>query len=518
LTDPESDGRHRRSFALGLALALLLSLLAVVDATGARAATSGGSIIVLEPTATWPELDPATNTADAGDQDIMNAIYGELFEQGPRGTILPDLATGYKFSDNNLAVTITIRQGVKFQDGTPFTAQAVQSSIQRDLLPASACLCASDFKAVKSVTTNGPDQVVLNLSTPFAPIIEAFIDEAPNWTVSPTALAAEPVATFAQNPVGAGPFEVVSNAASSKLVLKRNPTYWKAGEPSLDSLTFESIGNTQSAYEALQSGAAQIIDPDTDPQQLIQAAKQFNVYNSAPRSAEWVQINPTVAPFDNLEAREAIYYATDAKSLLKVIGDGYGSVTESPTGSGDLFYEPQVPGYRTYNLDKAKALVKQLGGLSFSLVDVESPVSDPLMEALQAEYEQAGMTVTLGLDSLTTIVGLYNTNSWEISLEGGGEVDPALGVGGLGTRFDGFLGNVKDTTLNALIAKSTAVISDAARAPLYRQIFKRISDQAYGPYLYVTPFGLIAAKSVRGIKMETGPIGAIVNWESISTS
>ncbi|MCL2393763.1 MAG: ABC transporter substrate-binding protein [Acidimicrobiaceae bacterium] len=502
-----------------LSLALILSTAGLVSGAGAgqASAQTGGSLVVLEPAATWAELDPATNTADAGDQDIMNAIYGELFEQGPHGTLVPDLATGYKFSNGSKTVTISLRPGVKFSDGTPFDAQAVTASIQRDLNPKNACLCISDFSDVTSVTAEGNDKVQLHLKAPFAPIMEAFVDEAPNWTVSPTALAKMGTNAFAQKPVGAGPFTVASNSASVKLALKKNPLYWKKGEPLLDNLTFQSANSTQTALEALQSGAAQVIDPDTDPASLLLAAKDgFKVYNSAPRSANWVQINPTIAPFNNLKAREAIYYATDSAALLKVIGDNYGTVAEAPTGSGDRFFEKTVPGYRTYNLAKAKALVQQLGGLTFTLVDVTSPTSQPLMEALQTEYRAAGMNVTLGLDSLTTIVGLYQHNSWEISLEGGGEVDPALGVGGFGTRFDGFLGNVKDPTLNSLIAQSTATTNNATRKKLTFEIYKRISDQAYGPYLYVTPFAAVAAKSVKGMTVQTGPIGAIVNWEKVS--
>ena len=80
-------------------------------------------------------LDPATNTDAVPNQDMMEAIYGQLFMLGPGGKIQPDLATGYTFSPDAKNVTITLRQGVKFSDGTPFNAQAVVFNWNRDFGP-----------------------------------------------------------------------------------------------------------------------------------------------------------------------------------------------------------------------------------------------------------------------------------------------------------------------------------------------------------------------------------------------
>ncbi|MGH3291933.1 MAG: ABC transporter substrate-binding protein, partial [Trebonia sp.] len=89
----------------------------------------GGSITVLESkgySGDWPDgLDPASNVDAIPNQDMMEAIYGQLFMLGPGGKIEPDLATGYSFTPDAKTVTITLRKGVKFSDGTPFNAQAV---------------------------------------------------------------------------------------------------------------------------------------------------------------------------------------------------------------------------------------------------------------------------------------------------------------------------------------------------------------------------------------------------------
>src|SRR5580693_342741 len=99
----------------------------------------GGSITVLESkgySGDWPYgLDPATNVDAIPNQDMMEAIYGQLFMLGPGGKVQPDLATAYTFSPDAKTVTITLRQGVKFTDGTPFNAQAVIDNWNRDFGP-----------------------------------------------------------------------------------------------------------------------------------------------------------------------------------------------------------------------------------------------------------------------------------------------------------------------------------------------------------------------------------------------
>src|SRR5216683_958108 len=100
---------------------------------------------------------------------FMDAIYGELFELGSGGKIIDDLATGYAFSNGGKTVTIDLRHGVSFTDGTPFNAAAVAFNIKRDL--ASPCTCKPTTWTVTSITTPDPYTVVLNLAQPDGALI-----------------------------------------------------------------------------------------------------------------------------------------------------------------------------------------------------------------------------------------------------------------------------------------------------------------------------------------------------------
>jgi peptide/nickel transport system substrate-binding protein len=251
----------------------VLAMVAVAGA-GAPAATAmgkltgeaprtGGTMTVLETTGyagAWPAgLDPATNTSDSADDPYMEAIYGDLFQPESGGKMVPDLATGYKFTDGRKNVAIFLRHRVTFQDGTPFNAAAVAWNIRRTLSPksADACGCNTSFP-LASVTTSGDYTVVLHLKEVFAPIIGAFAQEGPDWIASPTAFKKMGEKAFELKPVGAGPFEVVSDVQNSTLSLKKFDGYWQKGHPYLNGLVFKTIGSDESAVEAMDAGEAQL--------------------------------------------------------------------------------------------------------------------------------------------------------------------------------------------------------------------------------------------------------------------
>src|SRR5690349_24953623 len=210
---PGAAGRTRRSGRTGQAerpwrtvrhllpgaAALLLAVVTAACGGGGTSSSgttqpstapkAGGSLTVLEGAGfagDWPAgLDPATNINGAADQSYMDAIYGELFELGPKGKIINDLATGYSFSNDAKTITITLRQGVKFTDGTPFNADAVVWNIKRDLK--SACTCKPTWP-VKSVTATGPYAVQIVLAAPDGAFINQIVDSTADWIASPTAV------------------------------------------------------------------------------------------------------------------------------------------------------------------------------------------------------------------------------------------------------------------------------------------------------------------------------------------
>jgi peptide/nickel transport system substrate-binding protein len=476
----------------------------------------------------WPTgLDPATNTNGAANQDLMNSIYGNLFELGAGGKITGDLASGYSFADGGKTLTIHIRPGVKFTDGTPFNAAAVEYNFTRDI--ASPCTCSPKGAgwplAKVGVTTPNASTVQLHYLQPFAPAVDDFIDSDVNWIASPTALKKMGGQAFKITPVGAGPFVVVSDHLSSQLVLKKNPNYWQAGHPLLDQLTFKSIGGDEAAYEAMLAGQAQAYVDMSTPA-IIKESKSnsaLTVTQQSSTSPYDLQLNTSIPPFNNRLAREAIYYATDTQSIATHIFDNQFPITQSFTGPGGLFYEPTIPGYRTYDLAKAKALVKQLGGLTVSLDTINVLVATQTTEALQSQWAQAGIKATIHSYDLAPLIQQFQSGKWQGFVQTAGSWDPAAGVGvyfrfGSKSPFSG----VHDPKLDGLLLQAAGTLASSPRAKLYASAAKYISDQADGPFLFAWAPSQIAKRGVSGPGLTT-PLPAVVVsanvlWEDVSNS
>jgi peptide/nickel transport system substrate-binding protein len=489
------------------------------------AAGSGGSLTVLLNQGyegAWPTgLDPDTNTNGAANQDLMNSIYGNLFELGPKGKIIDDLATGYSFSDGNDQVNITIRKGVKFSNGDPFTAANVAANITRDLAGTCSCKPTWPGLATPAVTSSG-NVVEIHFTAPYATLIHSFIDSTPNWIADLKAEQSEGENTYQTTPIGAGPFTVVSDTLSQEIVLKRNPTYWQKGHPLLSNLTFKTVANDEAGYEALTAGQGQVYIDASTPSILAEAAKKYNVVEEASTSPYDIQLNTLIPPFNNQLAREAIYYATNAKQIVNKLFGGKYPLTQSFTAPGGLFYEQKVPGYIGYNLAKAKAIVKQLGGLTVNLFTIDVPVADETDEELAAQWEAAGITVT-GLNeyTLTPLIGAFVGGKWQAALQTAGSWDPAAGVG-VAFRFSSTspFSGVHDKSLDTLLNDGAGSFNNKTRAKDYAAAAAYMAKQAYGPFLFSWAPDQIFAKNVSGPGLST-PLPAVVVssnvlWEDVA--
>jgi peptide/nickel transport system substrate-binding protein len=335
------------------------------------------------------------------------------------------------------------------------------------------------------ITATGPYQVSLTLTYVDAPFINALQGSVFDWIASPTAEQKMGEKAFALTPVGAGPFTVVSDTPDSELVLKRNPLYWQKGLPYLSSLTFKTVAGDEQALTAMEANSGQAYEGMSTPQ-LVSAFKAKFVTTAEPSTSPYdIQLNTKIAPFKNILAREAIYYATNAALLDKSLFSDTYPVGESFTAPAGLFYEQTVPGYITYDLAKAKALVKKLGGLSFNLGTINVPTAIEMNEAIQTEWEAAGMKVTLSDYDLTGLIGAFTGGKWQAMLQTAGAYDPGTGVG-VCFRFcstSPFTG-VWDPKLNGLLIGAASTTNQGQRLADYDAAAAYIAKNAYGPFLF----------------------------------
>ena len=505
---------------------------------------SGGQITVLENkgyAGDWPAgLDPATDPSSVPNQDMMEAIYGQLFELGANGQAIPDLATGYTFSPDAKDVTITLRQGVTFSDGTPFNAQAVIFNWNRDFGPLVAKSGAPalnwpvarvDPKNPNSTpvkgayAATGPYTVVVHQARPNAAFINQLYDSIGTWMVSPAAVQKQSEQAFAKNPVGAGPFTVVSATPGSVLVTKKNPTYWDTGKPYLDGITFKTVGGDQAALEAMLAGQAQVYGFLGETALIKQATQHFQVLDEPGTSPYDLQLNTAIPPFNDPKARQAIYAATNfAPILAHVFGNRY-PVVEGFTGPGGICYQQYVPGYQGYNPALAKQLVQQsalknttiqLGTINFS------PVALDTQQALATEWAAVGIKTSLASWNLTGLIQAFmknNGKAWQSMIQTAGAFDPAAAIG-VAFRFSSFspFSGVHDPKLDTMINQAASYTDLSKRCQFYNQAQEYIAKNYYGPFYFSLNPTAVSAKGVAGPGL-TSPLPAVavtptIPWEN----
>ncbi len=513
---------------------------------------AGGSITVLESSGysgAWSTLDPAKNKEGAATQDFMVAIYGQLFQLGPGGKIEPDLATGYTFSPDAKDVTITLRQGVKFTDGTDFNAQAVDYNWERDLgtigisnglnpawsikmqapppgskPPPPGAPPAPQPPAKGAIEVTGPYTIVVHQTVPNGAFVNQLFDSIATWIASPTALQKQGDA-FGQSPVGAGPFTVASNTPNNLLIVKKNPNYWQAGRPYLDQITFKTVGSDEAAYEAMLAGQGQVYENMSTNQLIDQSAQHFQVENNLATSAYDLQLNTAVPPFDKPAARQAIYAATNFQPILQHLFGGKYPIVQGFTGPGGICYQQNVPGYQGYNPTLAKQLIQQTGldKQTIQLGTIALSTAQQSMQALATEWEAVGLHVKQTSWPLSGLIAAFEANggkSWQSMVQTAGAYDPAAAIG-VNFRFNSkspFSG-VHDPKLDGFLASAQASADPGVRCGFYNQAAEYIAKNYYGPFFFAFSPANISVHGVAGPGLSS-PLATVavvptIPWEDV---
>jgi peptide/nickel transport system substrate-binding protein len=498
---------------------------------------AGGTLTVLEGkgfSGDWPlGLTPWTNTTGAADQDYYNAVYGQLFELGENGKVIDDLASSATPSNGGKTWTIKLRPNVVFSDGSPFNADAVLWNWSKDLQ--SACTCAPAWGIARASTKPGAAPapgaikklddltVQVNLTAPDGAFLNQMFDSIPNWIASPTAYNKTTPTKFAQYPVGAGPFTVVSDTFSNQIVFKKNPKYWQPGRPYLDNLIFKSVGTDEAAYEALLAGQGQVYTDMSTPALLKESAQKFHVLNQLGTSPYDLQLNTKIPPFNNVKARQAIYAATDFAPILKnVFANAYPAV-QGFTGPGGICFNASVPGYQGYDPTLAKQLVAESGlaNAPIQLGTITNQVAQNTTEALKAEWAAVGIkNVSIASWDLNGLIQAFIGGKWQAMIQTAGSYDPAAGVG-VGFRFlstSPFSG-VHDSRLDSMLTKAQSLTVTADRCAIYNQAAAYIAKNFYGPFYFSFAPANVSISGVGGPGLST-PLPAVVVtptvlWEDV---
>ncbi len=473
---------------------------------------AGGAEIVISLNADPPKLDPAQSSAFV-DRQVLNNICDKLADIDPQGKIIPMLATAWKISDDKLTYTFTLREGVKFHDGTDFNADAVKANLARDMTDKSPR--RTELSSVQSVAVVDPKTVKITLKQPFAPFLSVLTDRS-GMIVSPKA-AQDMGDDFLTKPVCSGPFMFQDRVKGDHITLVRNPNYWQPGLPKAAKLTYKIFTDPNVELVNLRSGQADFIDsvPAKEVPNVQQDSK-FAIVNQPGFGYQGIYLNVTKPPLDNKGVRKAIDLLIDRDALVKVVFNGTATPGHSPFAPSQFAFGDSDK-YVPPNLDQAKKLLADAGvsNVSFTLKTGTAPVNVQVAQLIQNFLKPAGIDMQIEKLEFGTQLDQTDKGDFQASALGwSGRPDPDLNI--YDFMFTGGANNssqFSNATVDAQLKVARAESDEAKRKAAYDQVMQIVNDQVPYVYLYhqnnvfamsaqVTGFTYVADGIIRAANMD----------------
>jgi peptide/nickel transport system substrate-binding protein len=358
-------------------------------------------------------FDPAS-TEDDPSIFVELQLFDRLVKlNAANNGVEPELATAWTVAPDGLSATFTLRQGIKFSDGSPLTAEDVVFSLTRAIDPKGSW--GFLFSPVKSVTKVDDKTVKLNMSEPFAPLLPALSTFA--GSIYSKANFEKWGKDAAQHPLGTGAYMLESWQKGAQLALTKNPNYWQPGKPKVDRIVFRVVADDNTRVLQLRSGQVDIIDfvPPNQVEPLMGAGLKIHKVDGT--ATLRYTLNETVKPLDEANVRCAMAHAIDRAAVAKNLYFGLATVARSLLPSSTLYYDGNADP-QTYDLAKAKALLAKSSVPNGFTVAVNVPAGNQhrqdTAQIWAAGLKQIGITLKIEQLEPTTLIQMRNAEKYSI--------------------------------------------------------------------------------------------------------
>ena len=318
---------------------------------------------------TFTTMDP-WNATDTLSQAVAKSFYEGLFKFDREMNVVPSLAESAESSPDGMQHVVHLRRGVKFHDGTTFTAEAVKANFDRITTPGSTLKRFFLFENVASLKVLDPYTVRFTLKRPNSAFINRLAHPSAVM-ICPKSLSEKEV-SIAFHPCGTGPFVMKNYNPSDVLRVEKNPNYWRAGYPKLDAITWRPVVENSTRVAMALTGEADYAFPLPSEQvKMVKDKGTLRVDVTPSIMLRFVEMNLTKPVFKDVRVRQALNYAVNKEALVKVPWP----------------YDPQ----------KAKALLKEAGYPNGFEVELWSgynhTTASKIIQFLQQQLAQVGVKV-----------------------------------------------------------------------------------------------------------------------------
>ena len=439
------------------------------------------------------------NSAERNASNVAWQLFDSLVWINDDAVVEPALASSWEVSDDGKVYTFTLRQGVTFHNGEPFNADAVVFSWEVGKNPENQYF--DQWERAESVVAI--DEFTVQVTT--TDVNALFLRQmSTGWAMYPPAYYTEVGRVeFGQKPIGTGPFMLVEWLPGDRIVMDKNPNYWREGWPKLDRITFRPITDSSVRAAAIRTGEVDIVNrlsPDEAAQ--VEGSAGVNVINYPKNRVYYVAFNNLTTgvgqPTENKLVRQAMNYAVDVRGIIDALFAGKGRQATGFVTPGDFGFDDSLTPY-PYDPVRARELLTQAGFPDGFTMNMACPSGaytnfEQVCEAVAAQLNEVGIAVTLNLQES----GAY----WD--LEASKELPPLFGdswsatIGEAFDRLTGALGGFdasfsawSDPTIDGLLDDIIQAVDQDKRAALYAELQAFMFDDPPFIYLY-EPFAFEA--------------------------
>jgi 4-phytase/acid phosphatase/peptide/nickel transport system substrate-binding protein len=455
---------------------------------------------------------------DTASSIAASLLFDTLTRLDDAGNVQPNLALSWSHSDDFKTWTIALRPGVKFHDGTPYNAEAVAWNYARLKDPDNHCPCAFYLAGLDHVEAKDELTLVYHLIDPSVnlPALVS-VPASVSVTQSPTAIRAMG-ADYSRHPVGTGPYVLKSWIAGDRLVLERNPHYWKEGHPYLDRIVLKPLPDAQTRFASLLAGESDVVWADEyEADNLARAAKDpaLKVHTYVGAGAAVAAFNTRLAPFDDVRVRRALVMALDRRKISMALTNGLSRPASNPYGDGS-WVKCRDDGALPTDPDKARELIREYGKpVEFKMLFTATPRGRAGGQVIQQLWKDVGARMEIEQVDQATIPARafrrqFQLTPWRIA----DSPDPGTVMyANFHSGSPVALANWEDPELDRLLEHQRSTADQAQRTADFCAVARLVNREAIWFWTFQNTYYAITKARVKGIpKLYSGIIRLAEAW------
>jgi peptide/nickel transport system substrate-binding protein len=459
---------------------------------------------------------PEGQLAIAGMQ-IARSIYDPLVVPNDKGGYSPYLARSVEPNTDFTTWTITLREGVTFHNGEKLDAELVKDNLDAYRGapggPRSSLLMAFVFQDIDEVEVVDPLTLRVTTKRPWVAFPASLYAGGRLAILAREQLEGDK-ASCDREPIGSGPFQLVTWEIGGSVRLARNPDYWIAapdGEPYpyANAVEYRFMPNDGARISALQRGDINVMHSSASGEiastmAQLRAAGNINlIVSQAQTETAYYMLNATREPFDSLEGRVAAAQAIDRDRIIREANGGLPTPATGPYAP-DVLGHLEDNGAPAYDLEAAKQAVQRLKdqGTNTTITVLGSTNPSSIRQSVLAKemLEQAGFTVELEVEVQSALINRAIAGEFDIATfrnQPGDDPD----VNSIWWYGDAVLnfGKFNDPTIDELLDRGRVTTDPEARREVYEDVNRRLGTQAYNIWLFFQPWAVALAPNVHGV-------------------